>query len=101
MLSRDFFASKVWHQLAEKYAETNNIPAPVAEFTLTDEKSFNVKTLRAFRTCVVAEVYGEQDEILLRIIPYENIRYVTLKKEVAGGVQTLDIQTGPLGFKPR
>lgn len=99
MFHKDFFGSPVWRQLALNYAKTNGISAPVAEFTLTDGTSFNVKSLRTFKTCVAADVYGEQDEIQLRLVPYENIKYITFMKGTADGAGTLELQKGSAGPK--
>lgn len=110
MFKKEFFKSDVWHRLLVTFAETRKVPGAVVEFYCVDETSFKVATLLPLESCLLLEVYEEEKEecgdievvyvekkSTVRILPYEQIKYIDLKVE-SEKVRMYD--KPPMGFRP-
>jgi len=111
MFKKEFFKSEVWHRLLIAFAETRKVPGAVVEFYCVDETSFKAATLLPLESCLLLEVYEEEKEDLgdievvsavkrkstVRILPYEQIKYIDLKVE-SEEVRMYD--RPPMGFRP-
>lgn len=93
MFSRQFFQSDAWHNTVKRF-RTERIN-PVLEVQCVDGESFTVYQYRAWRTCLVIEVYKE-DNTYIKFLPYDFIKSIDLKEKS----EELKFATGrPIGFK--
>jgi len=92
MFTRESFGSS-WRRLLKAFDDTYNV-APVVDINCLDGNSVRVYKMLPAETCLFLEIYTESERTEIKLLPYDQITSIDLKR---GSDEQLN-ERAPLGF---